>query len=376
MKVLHVVPSMSRVMGGLASSVAGQADALSMTGLDLCVLTSRDCETADMVDHEGSWRLIRAETGPMKSLVAALSDGFADAASDLLSEHQLLHAHGIWVFPVVKAQKAAWRKQRPVILSVHGMLMPWAVSHRAWKKRLAWMLYQRKAFAKAAYIHVSSEAEADSVRNWVPRAKIAVIPHGVVLPVIEGRTVNERRRRRRAVFLGRLHPVKGLEPLLEAWATLRPKEWELVIAGPDEAGYAETLERKIHALDLANDCRLAGEVRGAGKWALLAEADLVVQPSYSENFGMTIAEALAAAKPVITTRATPWAEIEDCGCGWWIAPELGPLRDALTDAFRRKDSELEAMGQAGRRLIENRYSWSVVAQSFDALYQQVISESD
>ena len=250
---------------------------------------------------------------------------------------------------------------------------------------------------------------------------IVVAPNGVDLPDLAfkpGRKVLEKefpqlKDRRWVVFMSRLHPKKGIDVLLRAWRaqqrTKGPKdqgakgrgikhghttEWEmrrvaseeafgplvpstlspiLVLAGPDLVGYLREVEKMVKELDLEDSVVLTGEVRGGMKDALLANADVFVLPSYSENFGIVVAEAMAWGRPVIASTGTPWKEVADCSAGWWVKPEDEALARALAEALGKGLEELEAMGAKGRELVAERYGWRVPAQRLIRAYEELLA---
>ncbi len=163
------------------------------------------------------------------------------------------------------------------------------MSHKRWKKQLAWWLYQRRDLCRASYHHTTAEAEAETLRQFRLGVPIGVIPNGVDMAVD---MANGGRRRdgqagiRTALFLGRIHPVKGLSLLVEAWARLRPPGWQLQIAGPDEVGYRAELERQVSAASLSEAVHFLGPLDGEAKERAFHNADLFVLPSFSESFGM------------------------------------------------------------------------------------------
>lgn len=279
----------------------------------------------------------------------------------------LLHDHGLWRPSNHAAVGAARRAGVPLVISPRGMLEPWALRHRRWKKRAAWVLYQRRDLRHAAVLHVTSEGEAESVRRLGLRNPLAVIPNGVDLP--DAQPPPPRKELRRALFLSRFHPKKGLPLLIEAWAQVQPPGWELVLAGPDEGGHQAAVEAQARQRGLNGSVRFAGPVEDNDKWALYRSADLFVLPTHSENFGLVVAEALAAGVPVITTRGAPWAALETHRCGWWTDIGATPLATALREAIALPDEARQEAGRRGRRYVEANLSWTHVARQMVAVYE-------
>lgn len=282
----------------------------------------------------------------------------------------IVHDHGLWLPGNHAAARAARSSGIPLVVSVRGMLEPWALAHRRWKKRAAWMLYQRADLSGAAVIHATSEAEAESVRLAGVRAPVAVVPNGVeVLDPLPERAPGDVRR---ALFLSRIHPVKGLPLLIEAWARVQPVGWELIIAGSDEGGHRAHVETLVSTSGLADAVSFAGPISDADKWTLYRTADLFVLPTHSENFGLVIAESLGAGVPVLTTTGAPWCLLETEGCGWWTDPTVDGIATALTSATGLPSEVLDAMGERGRTVVARDFGWPGVAAQMHDLYRWLL----
>src|SRR5437899_984244 len=232
---------------------------------------------------------------------------------------RLIHDNGLWMMTNHAAARVARRSGLPFILSTRGMLAPWAICHKSWKKRLAWRLYQAADLRSARVLHATSAQEAQAIRQAGVSQPIAIIPNGVDVPP-PGDPQRLDCRTKTALFVGRIHPVKGLEHLVAAWAPIRPQGWQMVIAGPGEDGHRVQLEKAIRGAQLDHVFSFVGPVADQRKADLYRDADLFILPSFTENFGLAIAEALAHGVPVITTKGTPWREMELRQCGWWIDP--------------------------------------------------------
>ena len=257
------------------------------------------------------------------------------------------------------------------------------------RKAVAWRLFEKRNLQSAALFHATSKGEADSIRSAGLRQPLVVAPNGVDLPdlalkpdraVLENK-FSELRGRRWVVFMSRIHPKKGIDVLLRAWekhthdATHPDGSDMLILAGPDLIGYRKEVERLVHELGVRSSVIFTGEVRGQEKDALLANAALFVLPSYSENFGIAVAEALAWATPVITSTATPWSDIMNAGAGWWVKPETNAVRRALGEALGESDAVLAAMGGRGRNLVETKYSWASAAETVTNAYHHFLTSA-
>lgn len=292
---------------------------------------------------------------------------------DSICEEQpvdIIHVQGIWSPLVHYACRFSVERNIPYIVTPRGMLEPWALRQKRLKKWLALWWYQKKDLNRAQCIHVTAQAEADSVRKLGVTSRVEVIPNGTEIP--ESLPAKHANDKKRVLFLSRIHPKKGLVDLISAWSQVMPSGWECVIAGTDEDGYASEVQNAIRKYGLEETVRMHPSVDGKEKWDLYRSADLFVLPSHSENFGLVIAEALASGVPVITTVQTPWEELISHRCGWWIEDNASALAVALKQATSTEDIELNEMGTRGRALIQSKYTWPAVAAKLATLYRNVL----
>lgn len=297
------------------------------------------------------------------------------------SDFDIIHSHGLWDLLPHKAVRFGVRKNIPICTSPHGMLTPWALNNRKWKKKLAMMLYQWRDLKSASLLHATAEGEVDNIRRLGLRQPVVIAPLGVNLLDL---SLKQKSRsgahdpRKVILFISRIHPIKGLFNLLDAWSVIRDKNWRIIIAGPDDQGHLNELKDKTVQLGIAEDVSFISTVYGAEKDRLYFGADLFVLPSYSENFGVVVPEALAAGVPVITTKGTPWKVLEGSNisekCGWWIDIGVEPLVKALREAMLLSDAERAALGANGRMLVEERYSWSPIAKDLKSAYEWLLGK--
>ncbi|HEX3406965.1 MAG TPA: glycosyltransferase [Caulobacteraceae bacterium] len=356
MKVLMTATSLDASYGGPAFSVSQLASALSAAGVEVG-LWSADGSVVG-TDLLAPGVQVRRLSGELRGAATAF-------------DPDVVHDNGLWLPHNHQiaglAQAAGW----PRVVSTRGMLEPWAVRHKRWKKAAAWRLYQHRDVERADALHATAEAEAANLAAMRLKAPVHTLPNGVELPALApGRQAGDDVPMT-AVFLGRIYPVKGLPVLVEAWARVRPRGWRLVIAGPDEAGHQREVAAAVTAVGLGDVVSFPGPVAGEAKAALLQGADLFVLPSHSESFGMALAEALSHGAPVLTTTAVPWPALETRQCGWRAPPTVEGLAEGLRVATGRDRSTLRAMGAAGRELIAAEYGWPRIASAFVALYEDL-----
>jgi glycosyltransferase involved in cell wall biosynthesis len=312
----------------------------------------------------------------------ALGSGLLDRrllAATLASQRvDLMHIHSLWHLSNHWAMRLASKRAIPLICNPRGMLEPWSLAYRAWKKRLALLLFHRTDMERVRAFIATSIMEFESIRRMGLRQPVAIIPNGVDFPVLPaGATdsANQHGGERVVLFLSRIHPKKGVRVLLQAWAKCALPGWRLVLAGPDEGGHLSVVIRDIENLNIASTVSYIGEVRAKGKEETYRLADLFVLPSFGENFGLVIAEALAYGIPVVTTRNTPWADLDVHRCGWWIDAGVEPLVAALRHATALSDDARAEMGRRGREYVA-RYQWSETARQTALFYNWILGYGD
>jgi glycosyltransferase involved in cell wall biosynthesis len=301
------------------------------------------------------------------------SSGLSNALRRAAGELDLVHNHGLWLMPNVDSAWAAARARRPFVQSPRGMLGAEALAFSRTKKRIFWRALQGPAMRLAACLHATSAREYEEIRAFGLTAPVAVIPNGIDLPGRPREPATAAGPWRVVVSLGRIHPKKGLDLLLRAWAAVEPRHlsWRLLIAGPDEAGHAAALCGLARRLGLQR-VAIEGPVYDEAKWQAYRAADLFVLSSRNENFGLTVAEALAAGTPVISTKGAPWSQLERRGCGWWVDSNVEALAAALESAMSLPPALLRRMGEKGRAWMAQEYSWERAAHDMLAVYRWLV----
>lgn len=380
MRIAHVASSISRLGGGVSKVVRDLAVAQTSTMDSVKIYTLMDEYTAvDQPLHSG----VNVVPCPVRFLRRF---GYSPVLHQTLQENagslDMLHLHGLWMYPSFAAGSVVRKMSLPYLLSPHGMLDSRSLTMSRRKKELVKFVFEGKNIERANCLHACSEMEADHIRDFGYGGPIAIIPTGLTPEEIRASlvqsTVSDRQLpflvplagKKILLFLSRLHEQKGLDLLLAAWQMVREKfpDWQLVIAGDGEPGYLSELQRRISAASISDSVTLVGPVYNDAKWSLFRNSSLFVLPSYSENFGLVVVEALASCLPVITTKGAPWEDLQKVACGWWIDADKAILRDCLLSAMSLSENEREAMGERGRTLVESKYAIGLTAQKLNQVY--------
>jgi len=295
--------------------------------------------------------------------------GFSDISSSM---DEVVHIHGLWTPFEIKAYRYAKKRGAKLVISPHGMLEPWALKHKWFKKRLAWFLYQKRMLKQADVIVVNSPLEYNTVRTLGFKNPIAIIPNGVDFP-----GEYEEDRERIVLYLSRISPVKGLSDLLDAWGGIKDKHgYELHICGNVDPGFESSFNTMKAKVLEDPTIRFLGPLFGEKKWRKYSSSSLFVLPSYSENFGIVVAEAMMSGLPVITTTSTPWGIIQEKGLGWIVANDPKKLSTALNEALSLSEDKLRLKGEAAAFFAGNNFRWDKVSGMYKVLYSWVVSRDN
>jgi glycosyltransferase involved in cell wall biosynthesis len=259
--------------------------------------------------------------------------------------------------------------RKPVVWTPHGAFQHWKGVKRKRAKR-AWEKLCRFVAPGKLVIHTASEQEAQTALNRFPDARVVNIPHGIVIP--QEVAHKDVKGILRLLYIGRLHPIKGIEQLLDACKILKcefEKSWTLTIAGVGAPDYTRLLETRIRNLGLWQEVKLVGEVVGNAKQGLFSNIDVAVVPSLTESFSLVVAEALAHGVPVIASTGTPWRCLERMKCGLWVHNDPETLAKAIQ---RMSALPLRKMGSIGREWMEKEFTWERRTQEMIRCYERLI----
>jgi len=371
MQVIHVVPAITEEASGpsysvvrLCQSLIEAGEDLTLTALDWSPLPSMPAFMKVFPLGVGPKRLGRSP-GMSRWLMGETAGGRVD----------VLHSHGMWQMNAVYPGWAAKGRKTKLVVSPRGTFSTWAMNHGSRFKRVFWPLIQRPALLEAACFHATAESEYEDIRRLGFNQPVAIIPNGVDVPEFAQKKPRDFRT---LLFLGRLHPKKGVDVLLNAWGAIMDRfpDWQLLIVGPDKGygtrgGYLEQLKALAAKMKMKR-VEFVGPLYGESKFSAYREADLFVLPTHSENFGMTVAEALAAGTPAIVTKGAPWQGLQTSGSGWWIDIGVDALAASLAEAMAQPPEELTRRGFNGREWMIREFSWHELGKKMDQTYQWLI----
>ncbi len=372
MNVQQVVPGFSDEAAGPSYSVSGLCRGLAANGVDVTLhaLTVPDGVAFPFkVFGYPRSSLPCYRLGHSPKMLRGLRKVCADA--------DIIHNNSLWMFPNVYPAWAVRGTKCKLVTAPRGTLAKWSLKRSYWTKKIFGWLFQNAGLRRTDMFHATSEKEYVEIRAQGYRQPVAIVPIGMDLPKLETFNAEKQRggeaeRTRKVVFFGRLHKVKGVDRLVRAWGEVAQEGWELVIAGPD-CGMLKELKGIVAERNLPR-VLFVGEINGHAKYEFLADADIYVLPSDTENFGITVAEALASGTPVIASQGTPWGGLEREKCGRWVPIGVEPLAAALKEMMAMDDAERAAMGERGREWIRRDFAWEGIGAKMKAAYEWLLGQ--
>lgn len=379
MNVLHVIPAVAERYGGPSHAVFDMCRALAAIGIDTHIATT---------DADGAGRLsvpveepITYRDVPAIFFRRQWSEAFKYSRPlrrwlfASVRRFDVVHVHGVYSHAPLAAAAAARSHGVPYVVRPLGTLSAWALRQKPLRKRVGWHLGVGKMLAGAAAIHCTSASEANELRPADLAGKAVVIPLGIAPGdgAVHGNGVPYPY----VLALGRIHPKKGLDVLIRAFAQAAARDaalnrWRLLIAGTGEARYLEELRALVQSCGCADRVEFTGWISGARRESTLRDAAVVAMPSHQENFGFAAFEAMARGVPVVVGGSTDFAgEIASAGAGWISDADHGRLAAVLLEAMR-DDRERVRRGAAGRALVQRRFTWDGVARDMEAAYTRII----
>ncbi len=362
MKVLVTVASIQNESAGPSYTVPSLCQGLAKNGLDV------QLHVLDNIPKcEREYQVVTYKRCHFPVSALGRSPEMLKGFKDVLRDCDIVHNNGIWMMPNVYPAIAKRGTKCKLVFCPRGGLSKTALKRSRIKKFLmGYFGGQYMALRDTDMFHAASMKELLEIRALGYKQPIALIPNGIDLPSVKHKPFTDSKRK--IAFFGRIHTTKAVDHLVAAWGNVVHKfpDWSLEIAGPD-CGAVAILKKMIAERDIPR-VSFVGELHGMDKYNFLASVDIYVIPSLTENFGITIAEALACGTPVIASRGCPWERLEEKNCGWWINIGVDSLTAQLEDTLKRSPIELEHMGIAGREWMKEEYSWNEIAKKMFLSY--------
>jgi glycosyltransferase involved in cell wall biosynthesis len=378
MRVLHVIPSVSERSGGPGMAIVPMCRALQAQGVEV-VLVATEAGLRGGVDTRESARAVDHEGVPAIFFPSQLGESFKYSRPLALwlnanvQWFDVAHIHAVFNHASVAAARECRKARVPYVVRPLGTLDPWSMKQKPIRKRVFWSILGKTMLSGAAAVHYTSQTEQTATEALLG------VNHGQVIPLgidVDDSSTNDTHRDPYVLVMSRLHPKKGLDVLIDAFTALTRlpefNQWRLVIAGDGPADYLALLKGKAAAAQ--DRVEFSGWISGARKEEMLRHASLLALPSFQENFGLCVMEALARSVPVLISPQVNLAEEIEAANAGWIAPvEAAPLSSILANALSDAD-ELSRRGRAGKLLSQN-YSWERVATSLAGLYTEITNDS-
>ena len=381
-RVCHVVESLDNTYGGPARSIPSLCAALrdidvesTIHSVDSPVKAANEIVSSNQL----AWRRY-APVGPgflRYSFHLNGLKGFCESEGV-----DIVHLHSLWTYPSYVAWQVAKSLRVPLVLSARSNLYAASLQRSLWKKRLAKAAFVTQLLEDVRCIHATSDEEAREIEALGLNKEVRVVGNGVSVSEFDSLPARASAKSQLnlpsdsfvLLFFSRVHPRKGLHKLVNVWMDLARKHSNLVlaVAGPNEdPAYFSEILRSVKGSGLESRFKYLGMVGGGDRLAVMSASDIFVLPTDFENFGMAIAEAMAARLPVITTHGTPWKELPEVGAGWWVDASEDALTMALNAALSQKEM-LPSMGENGRRFVEEHYGWGAAAREMRRVYEEIL----
>jgi poly(glycerol-phosphate) alpha-glucosyltransferase len=373
MKVAFITPSVSRSAGGIFEVEIALAKSLRNSGCEVAVYSQRDDNTEKDLAKWGSIKVnVFPSIGPHAFRYSPLLN-----RAVLTSKCDIAHLHVMWMYTSVVTNN--WHKTgKPYIITIHGMLEPWALKNARFKKKIVEFLYEGKCLNNATCIHAHTFKEYEDIRAFGLTNPVCIIPNGVDIPISDNvlekpKWFQQANNRKVLLYLGRLHPKKGLENLISAWAKKKDTtKWCLVIAGWGDNNYVENLKKQTKELNQETNIIFPGPQFDNDKNRCFAHADAFILPSFSEGLPMSILEAWSYRLPVICTPECNLPEAYEKNAALKIEATQQGVEEGLKQLLLLSEENRLSMGKNGYHLIVEKFTWEKVSQQMAEVYSWII----
>nr|WP_235927060.1 glycosyltransferase [Gloeocapsopsis dulcis] len=385
---MHIIPSVAPIRGGPSRAVLEMVKALQRQGIESEIATTNDngsgllevpLEQQVTYADVPVWFFPRLSPGIAAIREFAVSWSLTNWLQQHLYDYDLLHIHAIFSYPSTIGMAIARQHNHPYLVSPHGLLNRWSLKQQALKKQIYLKLIEQRNLNSSKAVHFTAFAEAQETASLKLIAPSSVIPLGITSPAVIFKAREKLRQKLKLsdsqpilLFLGRIHPKKGLDLLIPALANLRGYQFSLVIAGEGSPDYEQEVHRLIEYHNLSDRTYWLGFVSGVEKDIVLQGSDLFVLTSYSENFGIAVLEALAAGLPVLISDEVALSEVvRQHQVGYVTSLDIRHISEALNQALAG-ETNLQQMGDWGRQLILEKYTWDRIASNLSEVYTAIL----
>lgn len=387
MHILFVIPAIGNVYGGPSKTVINLAKALNSHGVivDIVTTNANGAESLDIPLQQ--WL---TESGSRIQYFPYVSLGEYKWSSTLASwlfrhvqDYDLVQSNAIFSLPNAPAHWACQWKKVPYIMTPRGMLEPWALSYKAWKKRLYYALFERPALNQVSAIQALASSEANNISALKLKSPIVIVPNGIhdsdfqnqTKPKIFYQKFPHLRNKKLILFLGRIDPKKGLDILAQAFKLIFPHfpEAHLVVAGPDNIGFLPKAQNFFLEAGCLNAVTFTGMLTGDLKYAALAAASLYVAPSYSEGFSMSILEGMASGLPCVITTGCNFPEAAEARAAYVVEPTADHVSHALIQCLQDPEAA-QSLGYRARHFVCKNYTWDRIATLLIEVYTAILNQ--
>ena len=378
MKVVQIVPSIGEESSGPSYSVPGLCRGLMSAGCDVALHFGGEMP-ARVFEYPVRCYPVSSFPHPRMGRSPEMLKGLIECGGSA----DVIHNNSLWMYSnvyghwAIRELKRKGLKVPKLVNAPRGTLAVWSLKHHRLQKKLFGWYAQNAALAATDMWHATCEKEYEEIRAQGYRQPVAIVPVGIEVPSPKSPDSGGDGRRK-VVFFGRLHQVKAVDRLVQAWERLtaqgKREGWELVIAGPD-GGVRNELEGYVAEKKIPK-VSFVGEINGPSKYEFLSAADIYVLPSHTENFGVTVAEALSCGTPVVVSQGTPWKDVEKERCGKWVVNDVDSLAAAMGEMMGMTDDERWQMGEQGREWMKRDFSWEGIGAKMKAAYEWLLGKGE
>jgi glycosyltransferase involved in cell wall biosynthesis len=388
MKILIIIPALGNVYGGPSKSVIELAQAISNQRVivDIVTTNANGSQPLDVPLH--TWitqKSYRIQYFPYWNFLDyKLTWSLTNWLFKNVSNYDLVHSNAIFSYPVLPAYWACQLSKVPYIMTPHGMLEPWALTYKSWKKNFYFTLFEKPALQNASAVHMLASTEAESIKILNLKTPIVVVPNGVHRSDFEKSPESEifyqgfphTRNKTLIIFLGRIDPKKGLDLLATTFAKVHHQfpETHLIVAGPDNTGFLPKVQNYFVKAGCSKAVTFTGMLTGSIKYSALAVASIYVAPSYSEGFSISVLEGMASGLPCIITTGCNFPEAAAAKAAHIVDIDADKIANALIECLKNPQ-QAQAMGARARQLIFDQYTWERIATKMIEVYTSIINKA-